>query len=135
MLADFVDGYGTVVICLFSNSTSYTYPRGRFQDYHPLVPASDRTNALVSLGVIENPNHPIMNGVKTISQGTDMRRAELQVAPGDVEIVAKWSDGLPLVAVRNDKNGYVISITCQFGSVGVTGDGMQLLVNSLLYWK
>jgi hypothetical protein len=132
ILADAVDRGITVVICQFAQSTSYTYPLGRFMNdqYYAITPAPCEGAPNALLGAISDPGHPIFVGISNISQGTDKRRCSGALAPG-AELVAEWNDHKPLVAVRNDKNGLVVSISAQFGSVGVQGDGMKMLINAL----
>jgi len=137
MLANFVDRGGNVVLCLFSNSTSYTHPTGRFaeQQYHPLVPAGDKDIAS-KLGTVYEPWHPIMKNVKSVSLGSDTRRTLLQMSTtGNVLRIADWADGHPMVAVRTDKKGIVTSITYSLGVNGGKEDAAKLVVNALLYQK
>jgi len=132
-LADFVDSGRNVVLCLFSNSANFTFPRGRFEteNYHPLVPSSDRHSGS-TLGKVYEPSHPVMTNVKAVSLGGETRRAFAEISTvGCVKRIADWADGYPMIAIRTDKMGIVTSITFSIGQHGGKEDAMKLVVNAL----
>jgi hypothetical protein len=132
MLAEAVDRGTTVVVCQFAQSTVYTFPQGRFadQNYFAITPAPCEQAPTSVLGSISSPLHPLLEGVTNITQGTDKRRCSGALASG-AELLAEWNDHKPFVAIRNDKSGLVVSLSAQFGSVGVQGDGIRLLANAV----
>eukprot|EP01106_Pelomyxa_sp_JSP_P015528 TRINITY_DN5413_c0_g1_i1.p1 TRINITY_DN5413_c0_g1~~TRINITY_DN5413_c0_g1_i1.p1 ORF type:complete len:590 (-),score=86.94 TRINITY_DN5413_c0_g1_i1:127-1896(-) len=130
-------GVNVVMIC-FCNSQQYTgYPTGRFQseNYYPLLPTTgDLDSSSATLGKILIPDHPLMTGVNAITPGSDGRRSLLKTTPGTgmVDIVALWSDGAYLAAVRNDKCGIIVTLSVNCGSErGAKGDAHRLVSNAL----
>jgi len=129
-LTKFVLRGGTVVFCCWGNSTNQA-PNGSFEQYHALIPTPDSASE-ATLGTIKIPDHPLVHGVKTITQGTDKRRMPGAVAPG-AQLVAEWTDGVPMAAVRViPGGGVVVSFSFQVGNVGAQGDAMKMVWNGLM---
>src|SRR5687768_5203167 len=86
----------------------------------------------------EIPHHPILQGVNTV-QAQYPSRSEISVAP-DVVHVARWSNGDPLVGIRELGEGRIAGFNMiapselHHGSSWKTNtDGGTLLANAL-YW-
>ena len=55
---------------------------------------------------------------------------------GKVEVVAKWKDGRPLVAIRYDMTALITSITFSCGNnIFGSRDGLAVVLNSLSLFK
>eukprot|EP00486_Rosalina_sp_Unknown_P006739 CAMPEP_0201572428 /NCGR_PEP_ID=MMETSP0190_2-20130828/15681_1 /ASSEMBLY_ACC=CAM_ASM_000263 /TAXON_ID=37353 /ORGANISM="Rosalina sp." /LENGTH=719 /DNA_ID=CAMNT_0047998167 /DNA_START=25 /DNA_END=2184 /DNA_ORIENTATION=+ len=135
LLANAVDQGKHVVILLFSNATSYTYPQGRFvtEKYNAItrVPTQSIKG---TLGKKYQPNHPIMNGINELTVGTEARRAMGTIPEGEeesIDRIADWDNGNVLIAIRHNKPGLITEITCSFGTNGAIKDAKKLLNNAL----
>jgi hypothetical protein len=139
-LADYVDGGGNVVLCMFSNTNSIgTHPAGRFTTYHPFklqgcrkIPSSGDTVDICM------KNHPIMKNVNTLEYN-DRHTIEGDIQEGrgvDIEVVGKWeNDGGNMIGIRYDKKGLIISIGCICSDKYMKGDLYPLLKNAVRYRK
>jgi hypothetical protein len=104
-LAAYVGLGGGVVTAVFANTSDAT---GRFlegdwiTEKHAVIAQEQANTAgFATLGAIDVPGHPVMAGVATFSGGTLSFRPETtDITTGGV-LIASWSDGKPLVAVRD----------------------------------
>ena len=129
LLSDFIDKGGNVIIVLLANSLNNSIPTGKFQEITPLIPKD--TDYKFQTYNILIPNHPLFEGNPRISEGGNKIRSILEVNPnGNIELVAKWSDGVPMVAIRTDLNGLITSIGFNCGNVG-SPDGNRLVINAI----
>jgi hypothetical protein len=132
MLADFVDKGGNVVICGFCNTTSWVHPTGRFYEhYHPF-----RLRPVVKCATADwmgsfDKDHPLKKGVEKLRQTGDLSKVHGELNSGDVEVVARWSDGSNMIAIRHDKKGLITSIGFQTGSAYSEGDIMKIVLNAI----
>ncbi|EGG23126.1 hypothetical protein DFA_05256 [Cavenderia fasciculata] len=147
VLSDYVDNGGGVVVTVFTNCNNLRngFLKGRFfdQNYHPINPARQAdTNGKkpLTLGKVVIPNHPILNGIKSLDGG----RSSF-FCPGSVNseanLVAEWSNGAPLIADLSKQNGKVVALNF-FPPSSDTGDarfwssdsgGAQMMANALAY--
>lgn len=98
-LADYVDAGGAVLQTAYDNwEDADAAPTGRFESggYPPLL-RGDNLNAVVTLGTIVVPGHPIVEGLPAIPS-TDNTTTPL--APG-ATLLAKWSDDRNAIAFKN----------------------------------
>jgi len=106
-LADYVDGGGGVVSALFevansAGDSNYSL-KGRWasQSYFVLTRTARQIGPAATLGVVLEPGHPTMQGVSSFHGGSSSYRPiNPSLTPG-ATLVARWSDGVPLVAVKN----------------------------------
>ena len=141
VMADYVDAGGGVVCMMFE--ACYVGMQGRWDaDAYYAIPRSGQYQEYIRayLGTVHDPSHPIMQGVTTFDGGSSSYRTETySVAPGAIRI-ADWSDGRPLVAVK-DINGihradlafYPPSSAVRSDFWTSTTDGARLMANALVY--
>jgi hypothetical protein len=138
VLADYVDAGGGVVMAVFSNASVPI--AGRWEpDYEVIIGRSGQTQGTrETLGTVLQPGHPVMAGVSTFDGGESSYRPTATVLrPGATEI-ARWSDGLILVAEganpkRIDLGFFPPPSTCRSDFWDINTDGEELLANSLAY--
>ncbi len=130
VLASFEDGGGTVVMLDYAfYQSGNNYLGGSWQtptDHNPFVnnASLNWTANSRSMGGYDRTS-PYMVGVSTL---TANHRANLQVAAG-ATVVANWSDGLPLVAVK----GHTVALNGYFGPADQAlfgGDYARVIVNA-----
>lgn len=142
VMADYVDAGGGVVVAVFAISD--TLPAralgGRWQTdgYEIVVPLGGTTTGNGVLGTINDPGHPIMQGVMSFNGGTNSFRPTLSNTLPGSEIIAEWSDGRILVAVgpnprRADLGFYPPSNVCSAGFHDPNTDGFVMMANALEY--
>ncbi len=139
VLASYWDGGGKVVIFYFANA--YGYLGGAFADlgqgYMVLDPngsgSSDTCSGQITF---DEPASPLVKDVVSLTAGSAYRNNGAPVNGGIV--VARWSDGTPLV-VRGTKNGRdLVELNFYPPSVDSRGDfwpgsGTELMRNALLF--
>jgi|GEM_PF-7118861 len=139
VLADYVDRGGGVVSAMY-NMGSYTPILGRFatQGYSAIQPAYTISGE-ATLGTIYVPSDPIMRGVTSFDGGSESIRPASALTSG-ATLIASWSDGMPLVAVkkmtranRADLGFYPPSSDVGYGYWISSTDGAKLMANALNY--
>jgi len=104
-LADYVDAGGGVVLAVFeSGGTTDVMLGGRWESeqYYIIIRNRSQTGRQF-LGSVAVPTHPIMDGVKSFDGGSSsFRPTNAQLTSGST-LIASWSDGNPLVAVKEIK--------------------------------
>ncbi len=109
VLADYIDAGGGVVVAIFANVSvrSYSVLLGRFLegrysciDYPGgLLPGLlDRPRQ--TLGDRFDPLHPVLSGITSFDGGERSFRVRSSYLSPGASFVAAWSDGAPLIAVR-----------------------------------
>ena len=127
LLADYVEKGGNVVVVLFSCSTDYTLPKGRFDP--PFIAKKNDNNHQGWKILIKD--HLLLQGNITVTAGSDKRRAIVDITPNAVvEVVAVWNDGVPMMGVRTDFKGIITTLGFQCGEVG-SQDGLKVVLNAL----
>lgn len=97
-LADYVDGGGVVLQGAYDNwSMTDAHPTGRFASggYPPLA-LGPNDNVSTTLGVIEDPSSPVVQGLGTF---TTSDNTTTPLAPG-ATLLAKWADGRNAIAIK-----------------------------------
>jgi len=145
-LADYVDGGGGVVSAMFEVAVSASFPRhvlaGRWESgqYYVVTRSAHQVFNAAVLGTIHEPAHPTVEGVSSFDGGTGSYRPTTTNLTDGSTIIASWSDGMPLVAVkpvnrvnRVDLGFYPTSsdVSSSFWQVGTDGD---LLMANALAW-
>jgi len=138
-----------VVVCAMagSNNMESGSLAGKFLPYHPFVPNyPQNTNVNAGLGKVYYPEHPVMQNVKKLNNGTSCRCGCEKVSPNS-KLIASF-DGeanhrdFPLIAElnRSHKEGKVIGLNFFPGSTGLRSywhnfetDEKILMANSLRY--
>ena len=135
-LGAYFDAGGRVVTAAMANSSNFL--AGAFTAYVLLDPAGLRSTQDSMLGVIDEPQSPLVAGVVSLSAATAMRNVGRTIN-GAIP-VAHWSDNssTPLILrgtvkgrARVDVNLDPRSNDCNPGSW--IGDGTTILKNALLY--
>ena len=106
-LADYHDaGDGVVTAMLEGLPDSGLHLEGRWETdtYKALVGGVHRTG-LATLGTVHDPAHPIMAGVTSFDGGSGSLRPDSTGLTVGTILIAEWSDGMPLVAVKECFNG------------------------------
>ncbi|MEE4285641.1 MAG: HYR domain-containing protein, partial [Mariniphaga sp.] len=142
-LAAYIDEGGGVVSAVFNLFTGWGIEGTRFNtDYLLLNLGSYASGAITTLGTVYDSNHPIMDGVTSITNPNEYRSNNATMTTGS-EVIAEWSDGLPLVVVkenlgpanarRADINIFPPSSTIRSDFWDASTDGDILLANALLW--
>lgn len=142
LMADYVDAGGGVVCAMFEIASGYTMMKGRWdsEQYYAILRGKVESGSHATLGVIHDPDHPIMQGVSTFDGGSaSFRPSALEVMPDAVRI-ADWSDGRPLVVSkmigdvrRVDLGFYPVSSDMNSHSWNTSTDGALLIGNALTW--
>ena len=144
VLADYVDSGGGVVLAVFATSSDdedrVIAGRWMTNEYAVIAPAGGTTTGTAALGAVPVPPHPIMNGVTTFSGGSGSFRPTTRETAPSAQVIAEWTDGSILAAVREDTVGaridlgmYPPSDTVLPGFWDATTDGGALLAGALRY--
>jgi hypothetical protein len=145
-LAEYVDQGGGVVVAVFANTTQTPgrYIAGKWltHGYEVVPPQGGATSGIATLGTIHVPAHPLISGVTSFSGGlVSFRPTTKDIAP-TATLIAEWSDGATLVAVREDTIGSRVDLGFYPPSDAIVGfpdfwdsstDGDIILVNALRY--
>jgi len=132
LLADYIDQGGKVI----ANSFAYDYDawalEGRFitENYGPFTSTSTDFSGSTSLGTIHAPDHPVMEGVSSISN------SYLWQDPGlasGATLLADWNDGNHFAAANENVVALNILPSNGDGVPGWTGDLAVLYHNAVLW--
>jgi hypothetical protein len=141
ILKKYVDNGGGLVVAMYAfyYGSPNTLQGGFYPDYYLINPdPSTLRSGPVSM-VVNDPNHPIMAGVRTFNGGTDSGRTQGKAKIG-FEPVASWqdADNTPLVVAgvvngsnRVDLNVFPISAPVFYGGWPNTTDGARIIANAL----
>jgi subtilisin family serine protease len=138
-LADYAEQGGGVVTMVFESSTRLDATRplqGRWvsKKYGAFSASSTDTRNWNYLGDVLQKNHPILNNVTSFK---GYYRLNKRSAVNGASLIAKWKDGTPLVACRNDVisvvglNFYPVSNRNSSNGWDKNTDGWKLMANSL----
>jgi len=144
-IANYVDKGGGIVVCPFANCNNVHngHISGRFSEknYNPILPAfqgnAQRTNARLVL----QQDHFVLNCVNKFYRGNCGYFCSGKVNP-NAELIAKWSDNIPLVASLHycNKGGRIITLNFFPPSSSVhpewweaSTDGGILMANALIF--
>ncbi|NLX21919.1 MAG: S8 family serine peptidase [Phycisphaerae bacterium] len=149
VLADYIDSGGGVVVAVFANVSvrSYGSIMGRFLDeqYSCIHYPGGTLPALIdrprqSLGDRFDPLHPVLTGVTEFDGGDRSFRVRSSYLSPGASFVAAWSDGAPLIAVREIGGVPRVDLALFPSSSRVSGDfwrattdGGRILANALAY--
>ncbi len=137
-LADYSDAGGGVVVGTFAFGSGIAIG-GRLQTggYLPLTIAS-QTSGTATL-VKDDASHPILEGVNNFNGGSSSYRNTSSLTSGST-LVAHWSSGQPLIAVKQLTTGRVVGMNFFPPSSDVRSDfwvastdGARLMANSLAF--
>jgi len=142
-LADYVDSGGGVVLAVYETASPLSdyYLGGRWEsEKYYVFERSFIITGRALLGTINDPHHPIMNGVTSLDGGSWSTRPSSTNLTAGSDLIASWSDGMPLVAVKEingtnrvDLGLYPPSSNVLSYSWVSTTDGATLMANSLIY--
>jgi hypothetical protein len=132
MLADYVDKGGNVVVCGLSNTTSWWHGASNFSEYNPfrLKVSVTSLTPMDRMGWFDK-DHPLMKGINSLRIIAAANKVHGELCTGDVEVVARWSDGSNMIAIRHDKKGLITSIGFPCGLTLAGGDVTSLLLNAI----
>ncbi len=142
VLADYVDAGRGVVQAVFSfNPETSLRPGGRWRSgaYEPFTLSVTQRVRNLTL-VKTQPMHPILDGVATFNGGTSSYHG-IVTPQGCADVVARWSNGQPLVATRvGPRGGRVVGLNYFPPSSDVSAgywtsatDGEILMANALRF--
>jgi len=138
-LASFVDGGKGVVLGMFDfgGSSVADQIQGRFVNYMTITPSSFVSGTLQTL-VPLIAGHPLLNGVTSFSGGSASYRGGTW-GPFATK-VAQWSDGRPLIGVRNIAGVNRVDLAFYPPSSDIRSDfwnsatnGVNIMVNAVNY--
>jgi len=142
-LAGYVDAGHGVVQAVFSVATDPSLALGgRWGAWGFNAFASGEINFVDSLTLVPvQPAHPILDGVIGVNGGSTTFFLQNAVPGACSSLVARWSNGEPLVTVRRGPAGgrivglnmYPVSGDALFGSWLSTTDGARLMANALRF--
>jgi len=142
-LAGYVDAGHGVVQAVFSVTADPSLALGgRWSAWGFNAFASGDINFMDSLTLVPTqPAHPILDGVIGVNGGSTTFFHQNAVPGACASIVARWSNGEPLVTVRRGPAGgrviglnmYPVSGDALFGSWLATTDGARLMANALRF--
>lgn len=129
---DCVENGINVVITHFANSSNNKYPKGKFENMHAIGPYDIydyKYKVLIK-------DHPLFKDNPSITHHPQFKNRckFLKEMNGMVEIVAKWKDKIPMIAIRYDFKGLITSIGFNIGKNG-SEDGLEVVVNALYLTK
>jgi hypothetical protein len=108
--------------------------------YNLLPRTVGQEGAAATLGEVLLPAHPIMHGVSELNGGVIAYRPDTIAVPNDVDRIANWSDGAPLViaktiggARRVDLGIYPPSSEFDLDYWDADTDGFLLMANALAW--
>lgn len=132
VLADYVDAGGTVVFATFVYNINPIGGRIVTGDYMPLtLGAQDSPGGLTLVPVL--PGHPLLAGVTSLNGGTSSYHNIVTPTAG-ATLVANWSNGRPLIAVKGSVVGlnfYPPSSDSRVDFWDATTDGARIMANAL----
>jgi len=138
-LADYAEQGGGVVTMVFESSTRLGTTRplqGRWvsKKYGVFSASSTDTRNWNYIGDILQKNHPVVKDFKSFK---GYYRLNKRTTVNGSSLIAKWKDGIPLVACRNDVvsvvglNFYPVSNKISSNGWDKNTDGWKLMANSL----
>jgi uncharacterized repeat protein (TIGR01451 family) len=146
VLADYVDAGGGVVVMHYALHNGNDI-QGRFLSggYYAIDAANsaheDCYNCYLTLGTVENPQHPVMQGVSSFNNGYYSYRSAAALTAG-ATVIARYSNNDPLVVEKQlqggahrriDLNFFPPSLNASWGWWDASTDGARLMANSLSY--
>ena len=143
VLADYADQGGGVVQAVFSFNNSATMrPDGRWrtQSYGAFTTGSFATGYALTLSAVLS-DHPILTGVASFSGGNSSYHHSGILTQGCGDLVARWSNGQPLIATRlGPVSGKIVGLNFYPASADVnvnywpvSSSGATLMANALRY--
>ncbi len=144
VMADYVDAGGGVVCMMFEINASMTsrMMQGRWASggYYGVPRSGTISGTSSHLGTIYDPSNPILDGVSAFDGGTTSYRPSSLSIAVDWTRVADWSDGHPLVVIRDfgtarraDLCFFPVSSSARSDLWQASTDGALLMANSLAY--
>lgn len=131
-LADYIDLGGKVIVNNFAYDWDLWPLAGRFitDGYGPFTLSSSDFSGTVALGDVLIPDHPVMQGVDTVSNSYLWQNPG--VASG-AERIADWADGNVFVAANENVVAFNILPSNGSGVPGWTGDLDVAYFNAITY--
>jgi len=139
VLADFVDLGGGVVVCSYTNCGLGNRLEGRWLAgrYAPFKDGHTSRHASLMMG--DATEHPVLKGVSSFDGGAYSSHGDGSAQP-ESKVIAKWSNGRPLIAELPKHKGTVLGLNmyppssdCTEGGWDSSTQGGLLLANALHY--
>ncbi|MDB6056493.1 MAG: C-terminal target protein [Verrucomicrobiales bacterium] len=133
LLADYVDDGGGVVESLYAYSAAYgpllDFGRLSSGGYLPLTMArvADVPSPQLTM-VTDQPSHPIMNGVGTVTSGDGGNWGPTTAVTTGSTRISHWSSGVPMIATKTNHAGRVAGFNGWFGGTPTR------LVDNMIFW-
>ena len=139
-LATYIDGGGAVVNATFTPNVPIT---GAYTAYELYTGAGQSNGANLGIGTVNDPSHPIMNGVTNFDGGTASFHNTGGTVAAGASVVAEYTTGAPLIIVQENVgpgnakraflNFYPPSIDARDDFWDVASDGALIMANALLW--
>ena len=142
VLADYADAGGGVVSMVYEIGGALNPSLGGrwATGGYVLMDRPNNVRGQSYLGTVHDPTHPIMAGVTSFDGGTNSSRPEATTVYAGVTRIADWSDGRPLVAVK-EMGGVPLAAVTFFPPSSDSGSGSwnpatngDLLMGNALCW-
>jgi probable HAF family extracellular repeat protein len=139
-LADYVDQGGGVVVAAFSFSRSYSGLEGRLATGDYLPWSKESADSGVELTLVPSvASHTVLTDVRSFHGGRESFHHRTVLA-SSATLIASWSNGRPLVAIREKNGGRVAGLNFFPASSDVhpnywraETDGGRLMANALIW--
>ncbi len=142
-LASYVDGGGGLVVAVFANASIPLSGNINTSAYQVLVPAGQTQGAMLTMGTVLQPSHPIMLGVTSFNGGTSTYKSTSTTLTSGSYRIANYSNGDPLImakdnvgpmnAKRVDLNFFPPSTDSRGDFWQASSSGARIMANALLY--
>ena len=103
ILAEYAENGGGVVLSCLSQ-TETLGGKWRRLKYSPILPGKDRTGYQLTIGQVNKPYHPLMEDIRDFNGG-NMSFHVAGVVNERATVLARWSNGQPLVTVLDNHPG------------------------------
>ena len=142
VLASYISAGGGVVSATY-NFGQYTPIGGAFANNYQVFTPGTNMSGSVTLGSILLPSHSTVAGISNFNGGSSAPRENISTLTSGSYTVANWSDGLPLIGVKDnvgpasakrvDLNFFPPSSDVYASGWNASTQGALLMSNALLY--
>ncbi|MEP2773391.1 MAG: S8 family serine peptidase [Fulvivirga sp.] len=132
LLADYIDQGGKVIANCFAYDYDAWALEGRFitDGYGPFTGTSTDFFGSTTLGTVHSPDHPVMDGVSSISNSYLWQNPSLAAG---ATLLADWDDGNHFAAANDNVLALNILPSDGSGAPGWTGD-LAVLYHNAISW-
>ena len=138
ILAQYIEGGGAVVDATFTANVQIT---GGYTAYQLYSNSGQSTATNLGIGTINDPSHPILDGVSTFDGGTSSFHNTGGTIATDATVIAEYTTAAPFIIVQNEVgpanvrrtflNFYPPSIDARDDFWNTSSDGALIMANAL----